>query len=248
MFQRGRLAGGLAVVALVSVFLVTLDAHAADLLVRNTASASVSVVAHARSTHVVVHPRPDGRSQSRTLLNPWAVAEVDPLFGGGSAKQVFLVTQQRRGWVRVLLPTRPNGSTGWIPAQELGFTTSRYRVEIGLRDHRVTVTDLHGVVYRGTATVGAGDTPTPTGRYYIRARVVPRVQETPYGPAVLVLSAHSTALTTIRGGDASILIQGSDDPTALGLSVSHGNVRIDNNAMRKLARILPPGTPVDVNT
>jgi len=33
--------------------------------------------------------------------------------------EVFLVQEQRPGWVRVLLPTRPNGSSGWIHASDV---------------------------------------------------------------------------------------------------------------------------------
>jgi hypothetical protein len=30
--------------------------------------------------------------------------------------QVFLIQQRRAGWIQVLLPERPNGSTGWVHA------------------------------------------------------------------------------------------------------------------------------------
>jgi lipoprotein-anchoring transpeptidase ErfK/SrfK len=67
-----------------------------------------------------------------------------------------------------------------------------------------------------------------------------------YGPFAYGLSSHSDALETFAGGDAEIGIHGNNDASALGSSVSHGCIRMDNAAITDLATKLPLGTPVDV--
>ena len=67
-----------------------------------------------------------------------------------------------------------------------------------------------------------------------------------YGPFAYGLSSHSDALETFAGGDAEIGIHGNNDASALGQSVSHGCIRMDNAAITDLASKLPLGTPVDV--
>jgi lipoprotein-anchoring transpeptidase ErfK/SrfK len=95
--------------------------------------------------------------------------------------------------------------------------------------------------------VGAADTPTPTGNYYLYVLLQSPDPGGPYGPYAYGLSSHSDALATFAGGDAEIGIHGNDDASALGQSVSHGCVRMDNAGITELAKQLPLGTPVDIN-
>ena len=70
---------------------------------------------------------------------------------------------------------------------------------------------------------------------------------TAYGPYAYGLSSHSDALDTFAGSDAEIGIHGNNDASVLGQDVSHGCVRMDNDAITALSKQLPLGTPVDVN-
>ena len=60
------------------------------------------------------------------------------------------------------------------------------------------------------------------------------------------LSAHSDALTTFAGGDAEVGVHGNNDASALGRSVTHGCVRMDNAEITALSALLPLGTPVHI--
>jgi lipoprotein-anchoring transpeptidase ErfK/SrfK len=177
------------------------------------------------------------------LPNPWALngatTELIP--------QVFRVVRRRPdGWVQVELPERPNGQRGWIPRDEVDITQTPYRIEVALTAHQITVFDHAAVLYRGPAATGATSTPTPTGSYYLRVLLKSSDPASVYGPFAFGLSAHSDALTTFSGSDAEIGLHGNDDISALGRSVSHGCIRMDNAAITRLSKILPLGTPVDI--
>ena len=207
----------------------------------------VSYIATVRPTvtNIGVFSSPDQPVPNQTFPNPWL---YEPGNAASAVPQTFLVRSQRAdGWIEVLLPVRPNGSTGWVHASEVTLTQNPYRIAVSLGAHTITVTDAHDVVYTGPVAVGAPDTPTPTGNYYLYVLLQAPDPSGPYGPYAYGLSSHSDALETFAGGDAEIGIHGNDDASALGQSVSHGCIRMDNAAISVLATKLPLGTPVDVS-
>ena len=113
--------------------------------------------------------------------------------------------------------------------------------------HTITVTNADAVTYTGPVAVGAPETPTPVGTFYLYVLLQAPDPSGPYGPFAYGLSSHSDVLTTFAGGDAEIGIHGNNDASALGHDVSHGCIRMDNTAITELAGQLPLGTPVDVN-
>ena len=62
------------------------------------------------------------------------------------------------------------------------------------------------------------------------------------------LSAHSSVLRHFAGSDGRVGLHGTNQPDLIGSSVSHGCIRVHNESMRRLARILPLGTPVFIRT
>jgi lipoprotein-anchoring transpeptidase ErfK/SrfK len=203
-----------------------------------------SQTASAKVPSLAVYPAANAGQPTMTLPNPWV---VDPNYPTQTVQQVFLVVSQtRNGWVQVLLPVRPNGTTGWVRASDVSVIDNPYRVTVELTAHRITVTQLSKVLYTGTVAVGAPDTPTPTGNYYLRVLAKTIDPTTVYGPYAYGLSSHSDALDTFNGGDAEIGIHGNNDASVLGSNVTHGCVRMDNDAITMLSRQLPLGTPVDI--
>jgi lipoprotein-anchoring transpeptidase ErfK/SrfK len=179
-----------------------------------------------------------------TLPNPWI---LDERFPDSKVEQVFLVkSRTKSGWVQVLLPVRPNGTTGWVRADDVTIVNTPYHVTVELGAHRITVTNLSTTIYQGPVAVGAPETPTPTGNYYVRVLVRAIDPTTVYGPYAYGLSSHSDTLDTFNGGDAEIGIHGNNDASVLGSNVTHGCVRMDNDAITMLSRQLPLGTPVDI--
>jgi len=203
-----------------------------------------SVTAQAIVPHLLVFNHPGDAAPARVLDNPWL---VDPTQPASALPQVFLVQAQRPGgWVRVLLPIRPNGSTGWVRAADVTLSPVVYKIHIALDAHRINVFDRGTVIYSGPVADGAPTTPTPTGHYYIRVLIKAADPNTVYGPYAYGLSSHSDALPTFDGGDAEIGIHGNNDASVLGQSITHGCIRIDNAEITRLATTLPLGTPVDI--
>jgi lipoprotein-anchoring transpeptidase ErfK/SrfK len=205
-------------------------------------------------TKVDVYDAPTTTTKpARTFDNPWL---YDPSVPTSTVPQVFLVKQQRSsGWVQVLLPVRPNGSTGWVKASDVTLTANPYRISVALGAHTITVNKGNEVIYTGPVAVGATDpplpdvgkpTPTPTGDYYLRVLLQAPDPNTVYGPYAYGLSSHSDALDTYAGGDAEVGIHGNDDASVLGKNITHGCIRMDNAAITMLAKQLPLGTPVSV--
>jgi lipoprotein-anchoring transpeptidase ErfK/SrfK len=185
--------------------------------------------------------------------NPWL---YDPTVPTSKVPQVFLVKQQRKdGWVQVLLPVRPNGSTGWVKGTDVTLTPNTFRIDVALGAHTITVHKGATVIYTGPVAVGATDpplpdvgkpTPTPTGEYYLRVLLQAPDPNTVYGPYAYGLSSHSDALDSYAGGDAEVGIHGNNDASVLGKNATHGCIRMDNDAITMLAKQLPLGTPVEV--
>jgi lipoprotein-anchoring transpeptidase ErfK/SrfK len=90
-------------------------------------------------------------------------------------------------------------------------------------------------------------TPTPTGEYYLRVLLQTPDPTSVYGPYAYGLSSHSETLDSFAGGDAEVGIHGNNDASVLGKNVTHGCIRMDNDAITMLAKQLPLGTPVSVN-
>jgi AcrR family transcriptional regulator len=161
-------------------------------------------------------------------------------------QQVFLIEEKRDNWLRVLLPERPNGSRGWVRASEVDVVQNPYHIEISIGAHRITVFNSTMLLYQGPVATGAPGTPTPSGRYYIRVLLQTTDPRSVYGPYAYGLSAHSDVLTAFNGGDAEVGIHGNNDASVLGRDVTHGCVRMDNDEITALSKLLPLGTPVDI--
>ncbi len=156
----------------------------------------------------------------------------------------FLVRSQRPGWLRVYLPTRPNGSVGWIRWEAVKLYDDRFLVVISVRRHELKLWDGHELAARFPVAVGTASTPTPRGLFYIVELLQPSNPGGTYGPFSFGLSAHSSVLRHFAGSDGRVGLHGTNQPGLIGSSVSHGCVRVHNESIRRLARILPLGTPV----
>src|SRR3984957_10585908 len=156
------------------------------------------------------------------------------------------VVQSQPGWDRVLLPARPNRSTGWIYlGGGLQTAYSPYQVRINLAARRLTVLDDGHSLGSWTVADGAARTPTPIGRTFLLASLAPR--QPTYSPLILPLGAHSDTLTTYGGGPGTVALHGWPDPAVFGQAVSHGCVRVPATALRVLSRI-PLGSPVMITS
>ena len=162
--------------------------------------------------------------------------------------EVYVVLERRqaggREWLRVRVPGRPNGRTGWVPRDALGPLR---RVHTALLVDRGTMTATlrrrGRVIWRSRVGVGAPGTPTPAGRFWVRERL--RGLGGSYGPWAFGTSAYSNQLTGWPCGGV-IGIHGTDRPGLIPGRPSHGCIRVPNPAISRLARLMPLGTPVRI--
>jgi hypothetical protein len=149
-------------------------------------------------------------------------------------------------WYRVQLPQKPNGVEGWVHADDVEVARVHTRIEVDLSARRVTLFRDGRRVRTTAAAIGSPDTPTPTGRYYVNQRLIPRDTSGPYGPGAIGISAFSEVLTGWAQG-GPIAIHGTNQPWTIGKPASNGCLRVRNDVVRRLFRATLAGTPVTIH-
>jgi len=171
-----------------------------------------------------------------TVSNPW---------GGPGTRPV---ANEDNGWVQIALYTRPNGSTGWVPAQDVTLSSTTDRIVVSICHRTLTLYQGADAVYSAPVGVGQPQWPTPQGTTFVDSIVTtPRREVGTYGPTVLLLGAHSNVFTDFDGGDGVVAIHGypSDEASTDGVASSHGCVRASPTTINTV-KVVPVGTPVDV--
>jgi lipoprotein-anchoring transpeptidase ErfK/SrfK len=147
-----------------------------------------------------------------------------------------------RLWYRLRLPMRPNNTTGWVSASQLDLHHVATRIVVNIEKRRMQVLRGTNVLYTTTVAVGRPGMETPTGNYYVQVRFHP---DDPFlGVFAFETSAYSK-LTEWPGGGV-VGIHGTSAPQLLGQAVSHGCVRMSNEAALVLKRLVPLGTPITI--
>ena len=190
-----------------------------------------------RSDHdLEIRDTPDASAPSRTLATKTEFGTPISL----------LVTDATPGWVQVLVPGRPTGATAWLESEGIELRPVTTEIQVDLAARTLTLLDAGEVVLTTPVAVGSPDSPTPTGRFSLTDKLQSPNPDGAYGPFALGLSGRSEVLTDFAGGDGQIGIHGTDDPSSIGRNVSHGCIRVPNDVIDDLNRLLPLGTPVVV--
>ncbi|MDP2709821.1 MAG: L,D-transpeptidase family protein [Solirubrobacteraceae bacterium] len=164
--------------------------------------------------------------------------------------EVYPVLESRideggRRWLRIRLPMRPNGRTGWVPRGSLGALRAvRTHLRINRATLRATLTRDGRRIWSSRVGIGKAATPTPAGRFWIRSRLRGLKSNPAYGPYAFGTGAYSK-LSDWPGGGV-IGIHGTDQPRLIPGRPSHGCVRVPNAAIRRLWQQMPIGTPVEI--
>ena len=175
------------------------------------------------------------------------LAATRPLTGAPTVVPVVRAAAAAgHSWLRVRLPQRPNGATGWIAADGTLSGETPWAVVVSRARRRA-------VIYRGgrsvrtfRVVVGKRSTPTPLGRFFVAERVR-QPRGAALGPWVLATSAYSDVLRQFGGGPGQIGLHGRTGLAgALGSAASHGCVRFSDGAISWLAGRARPGTPITI--
>jgi lipoprotein-anchoring transpeptidase ErfK/SrfK len=185
------------------------------------------LVVHPRQ-ETAVHDSPDGDAFAKV-----APAQFGPTW--------LPVIEQTDGWVRVLLPSKPNRSTGWLPDKDLQRAISPYLIRVHTGSRALELERQGKSLGRWDVAVGTRKTPTPAGRTFVLGSITDRKQS--FSPVILPLGSHSPTLDTYGGGPGTVALHGWPRSSVFGSAVSHGCVRVPAGALEKLRRV-PLGTLV----
>jgi len=164
-----------------------------------------------------------------------------------TGERTTLPVLARRGhWLKVMLPGRPNGHEGWILKGATRSSVTDWHIVVDTSQRHVTLYLAGKRVRILEAVVGKPSTPTPTGEFFIEESVA--LRSTDVGaPFALALSARSNVLQEFDGGPGQIALHGLDNVGGTpGTAVSHGCVRLSDQAMRWLVARVGPGVPVTI--
>lgn len=187
----------------------------------------------------VVHPR----QELAVFGSPGgpAIARIGPEQVG----QTWLpVIAEQPGWVQVLLPSRPNGSTGWLPDTGLDHAVSPYLIRVHLRSLSMELFSQGGLLGEWTIGIGKESAPTPTGRTFLLGSFSDTEQQ--YSPVILPLGSHSPTLDSFGGGPGTVAIHTWPTDDVFGARSSEGCIRVPPAALDQLTEV-PLGTLVLVD-
>jgi hypothetical protein len=160
--------------------------------------------------------------------------------------QSYVALKERRtakgDWVELRLPMRPNGQTGWVRREALdAFSVVHAQLVLDRGQHRITLYRDGKMVLTAPVGVGKASTPTPAGHFWITEKFP--VHGVPlYGPYAFGTSDYSV-LSDWPGGGV-IGLHGTNEPQLVPGNPSHGCIRLHNADIRRLAGLVPIGTPL----
>jgi hypothetical protein len=146
------------------------------------------------------------------------------------------------GWLKLSMPMRPNGRTGWVLATAVQTHPVHRSILIDLSSRKLRVLEGSKTRFATRVAVGRHGMETPTGRFYVTATFKPK--ERFLGAFAFETSAYSKLSEWPGGGVVGL--HGTSAPWLLGQAVSHGCVRMSNAAALVLKRLTPAGTPLRI--
>ena len=149
-------------------------------------------------------------------------------------------------WLQVRALRNRSQTSVWIPKWATRQVWLRYRIQVDLSARRVKLYRDGKVFKRFRVVVGAPNTPTPTGHYYVVDRLRLRTSWA-YGKWALATSAFSRILKHFDGGQGQVALHARGSLTApVGTAASHGCVRFIDSQIAWMAAHVPNGTPIDI--
>lgn len=193
-----------------------------------------SLAADAIKPSVPIYAAPGGGKVLRSLANPTREG----------VKLIFGALEQNGEWLKVILPVRPNGSTGWVRTSDVKVRTVASHIVVDLSDFRLRLFKGQELQMEVPVGVGKANSPTPLGRFYVDISVPLQPTTGAYGAYMLSVAGFSEVLTNFGGGVGQIAIHGTVNLPSVGVNSSNGCLRLTNENILKLKDLAPAGTPV----
>jgi hypothetical protein len=160
--------------------------------------------------------------------------------------QTLAVALRKGEWLAVRSPALGNDEVGWARASQLRLLKRPVSLEVDLSLRELTVRDPEDGARRISVAIGAPDTSTPTGNFYVTDKLAGSDFGPSYGCCILALSGRQPNLPEGWSGGDRLAIHGSPTPT-WGQAVSNGCLHADEDDLRELMRIVPLGTSVKIH-
>lgn len=168
----------------------------------------------------------------------------------GGAHQLLVTgstTVGKTEWLRVLLPMRPNGATGWVRRDDVALVKITHRVVVDISSRTATVYKFGRQIKRIRVVVGAPRTPTPLGQFAISEHLRQSGSGSFVGSSITLITGFSNVHYSFDGGPGRVAMHGRGgasmrDP--LGSAKSNGCIRMNNSDANWIASKLPIGTPL----
>jgi L,D-transpeptidase-like protein len=195
---------------------------------------------HAQSTATIrLSPQASSRAVGRLRFSTEdGLPEVYPVL---AARQ----DAAGRAWVQIRVPMRPNGRIGWVLDEMVSsFYIVKTSLVIDRAKLRATLRKQGKQIWSARVGIGKSGTPTPAGQFWIRERLKGIGGGGVYGPWAFGTSAYSNLSDWPGGGVVGI--HGTNEPGLIPGRPSHGCIRVRNDKIRALARLMPVGTPVSI--
>ena len=142
-------------------------------------------------------------------------------------------------------PERPNGTTGWVRVEALDrLHKVRTHLLIDRGALRAELRRRGREIWSSPIGVGEPGTPTPSGQFYVREGLELQGGGGVYGIYAFGTSAFSS-LSEWPGGGV-IGIHGTNQPALIPGRISHGCIRVPNEKVAQLRRLMPIGTPITI--
>lgn len=149
-------------------------------------------------------------------------------------------------WLQIHMPVLPNSRTGWVPASAVSrLLPVRDWLVVDTEHLKIRLIDSGRTIFSAPIGIGARNTPTPHGHFYVIDRLSDLAAGGPYGPLAFGTSAKSSTLTDWPGGGV-VGIHGTNQPNLIPGRPSHGCIRLRNADIERLGRLLSVGTPVTI--
>ena len=163
----------------------------------------------------------------------------------GSVRRLRVV-ERRGNWFAVESDVLGNGVVGWVP-RTAAVTLRRvtYALEADLSQRLLTLREEGRVVFRRRVSIGAGASPTPSGRFHVSDQISGTRWR--LGCCIVVLSGTQPRLPAGWNGGDRLAIHGrASSSESIGAPTSAGCLHATEATLRELAR-LPLGTPVVIH-
>jgi hypothetical protein len=148
-------------------------------------------------------------------------------------------------WIHVRLPILGEPNTAWVPRNALGgYGTVTTHLVVDLGSLRAILFRRGRAIFGADIGVGKPSWPTPRGEFYVRNKLTGFASPM-YGPVAFGTSARSSVLTDWPAG-GYVGIHGTDRPDLLPGRVSHGCIRMRNEDILRLSKLMPIGTPITI--